>query len=285
MTKQSPQNRRFQMVDVFAEQPLYGNPLPVVVDSDGLSGEDMLRITRWINQSETTFLLPPSDPRADYRVRIFTLQRELPFAGHPTLGTCYVWLEHGGQPRDPGMIMQECGAGLIPIRRQDKQLAFAAPPLQRSGPVADDKIDEVANVLRISRSEIVDIQWVDNGPGWIGVLLASAEEVLDLDPAGSHEATIDIGVVGPYPQGHEFAFELRAFYTDQNNSMREDPVTGSLNASIAQWMIDSVRAQPPYLAHQGTCLDRSGRIYVAQEGGEIWIGGRVISLIDGTCSC
>lgn len=272
------------MVDVFAEQPLYGNPLPVVVDSEGLSGEDMLRITRWMNQSETTFILPPSDPGADFRVRIFTLERELPFAGHPTLGTCYVWLEHGGQPRNPEVIMQECGAGLIAIRRQDKALAFAAPPLQRSGPVDDDKIEEVARVLRIPRTDIVDIQWADNGPGWIGVLLASAEAVLELDPVGSHEATIDIGVVGPYPQGHEFAFELRAFYTDQNNAMREDPVTGSLNASIAQWLIASDRAQTPYMAHQGTSLDRSGRIHVTQEDGEIWIGGRVISLIDGTCT-
>jgi len=284
MTQSNFPARRFQMVDVFAEQLLYGNPLPVVVDSDGLSGEDMLRITRWMNQSETTFLLPPSDPKADYRVRIFTLERELPFAGHPTLGTCYVWLQHGGQPNNPELIVQECGAGLIPIRRQGKQLAFAAPPLQRSGPVEDAKIEEVANVLRISRREMVDIEWVDNGPGWIGVLLGSAKAVLELDPAGSHEATIDIGVVGPYPQGHEFAFELRAFYTDQNNSMREDPVTGSLNASVAQWLIASGRAQPPYMAHQGTCLGRSGRIHVAQEGGEIWIGGRVISLIEGTCS-
>lgn len=284
MIRAASTTRRFQMVDVFTERPLFGNPLPVVVDCDGLSGEDMLRITRWMNQSETTFLLPPSNPGADYRVRIFTLERELPFAGHPTLGTCYVWLQHGGRPLKPGQIVQECGAGLIPIRRQGEQLAFAAPPLQRSGPVEAGKIAEVADVLRISRGDIVDIEWVDNGPGWIGVLLASAEAVLDLHPAGSHEARIDIGVVGPYPQGHEFAFELRAFYTDHNHSIREDPVTGSLNASVAQWLIASGRAQPPYTARQGTRLGRSGRISVSREDGEIWIGGRVVSLVEGTCS-
>lgn len=270
------------MVDVFAEQPLFGNPLPVVVDGDGLNGEDMQRITRWMNQSETTFLLPPTEPEADYRVRIFTLERELPFAGHPTLGTCYVWLEHGGQPRDPGVIVQECGAGLIHIRRQGGRLAFAAPPLQRSGAVEDAAIEEVCRVLRISRSDIIDVEWADNGPGWIGVMLESAEAVLDLQPAGRHEGPIDIGVVGLYPQGHEFAYELRAFFTDQNNSIREDPVTGSLNASIAQWLIAGGRVRPPYVARQGTCLGRSGRISVAREGREIWIGGRVFSLIEGT---
>lgn len=284
MTQSSIPALRFQMVDVFAEEALLGNPLPVVVDSKGLSGEEMQRITRWMNQSITAFLLPPSDPEADYRVRIFSLTRELTFAGHSTLGTCYVWLKHGGQPKDPGLIVQECGAGLIRIRRNGKQLAFAAPPLQRSGPVENAKIEEVASVLGISRDEMADIEWVDNGPGWIGVLLGSAKEVLDLDPAGRHEAPIEIGVVGPYPQDHKYAFELRAFYSDQHNRIREDSVTGSLHASIAQWLIASERAQPPYTAQQGTRLDRAGRIHVTHEDGEIWIGGGVISLIDGTYS-
>lgn len=272
------------MVDVFAETPLFGNPLPVVIDCEGLSGEDMMRITRWMNQSETTFLLPPSTPEADYRVRIFTLERELPFAGHPTLGTCFVWLQHGGQPRNASRIMQECDAGLIPIRREGDRLAFAAPPLQRSGPVEDAKIDEVCAVLGIDRSEIIDIEWSDNGPGWIGVLLTSAQAVLDLKPAGKHETRIDIGVVGPYPEGHEFAYELRAFFTDQHYNMMEDPVTGSLNASIAQWMIASGRAQPPYFAQQGTRLGRAGRIAITEQDGDIWIGGKVISLIEGSCT-
>lgn len=282
--QQAHRQRQFQMVDVFAEQALHGNPLPVVVDSDGLDGEDMLRITRWMNQSETTFLLPPSNPAADYQVRIFTLERELPFAGHPTLGSCFVWLQQGGQAKDPGRIVQQCEGGLIPIRRRGEQLAFAAPPLVRSGPVDDDKIDEVASVLRIARNDIVDIQWADNGPGWIGVLLASADAVLGLEPATSHEARIDIGVVGPYPQGQEFAFELRAFFTDHKHALREDPVTGSLNASIAQWLIQSQRARPPYTARQGTCLERSGRIHVSRQDGAVWIGGRVTSLIEGVCS-
>lgn len=270
------------MVDVFSDQALLGNPLPVIVDSKGLNGEEMLRIARWMNQSITTFLLPPTDPGADYRARIFSLKRELSFAGHSTLGTCYVWLKHGGQPKDPELIVQECDAGLIRIRRDGKHLAFAAPPLQRSGPVENARIEDVASVLRISRDEMVDIEWVDNGPGWIGVLLGSAKEVLDLDPAGSYKSSVEIGVVGPYPEGHQFAFELRAFYSDQHNRIREDAVTGSLHAAIAQWLIESERAHPPYISQQGTRMDRAGRIHVTREGDEIWIGGGAISVIDGT---
>ncbi len=282
MTLSSIPPNSFHVVDVFADQALLGNPLPVIVDSKGLSGEEMLRIARWMNQSITTFLLPPTDPQADYRTRIFSLQRELSFAGHSTLGTCYVWLKHGGEPKDPELIVQECGAGLIRIRRDGKQLAFAAPPLQRSGPVDNAKIEEVASILRISRDKIVDVEWVDNGPGWVGVLLGSAKEVLDLDPAGSYESSVEIGVVGPYPEGHQFAFELRAFYSDQYKRIREDAVTGSLHAAMAQWLIATERAHPPYISHQGSRLDRAGRIHVTREDDEIWIGGGAISVIDGT---
>ena len=275
------------MVDVFSEQPLLGNPLPVVIDAEGLDSDDMMRITRWMNQSETTFLLPPTHAGADYRVRIFTLERELPFAGHPTLGTCHVWLNNGGRPRNAGRILQECGAGLIPIRPardvQGDLLSFAAPPLLRSGPVDDDEAREVARVLGISTDDMVAIEWADNGPGWIGVLLDSARAVLDLRPAGSHHRRIEIGVVGPYPDGHEFEYELRALYSDQTGSLREDPVTGSLNASVAQWLIGSGRAVPPYRAHQGTCVGRSGTIYIARDDEGIWVGGRVTALIRGNC--
>ncbi len=281
MQTPTTQTRRFQMVDVFAERPLSGNPLPVVVDSEHLTTEDMLEVTRWMNQSETTFLLPPTHPDADYRVRIFTLGGELPFAGHPTLGTCFVWLSYQDQAELPERIVQECEAGLIKIKRHDEQLAFAAPALQRSGAVSPEKVSEVADVLGISPSEIVDINWVDNGPGWVGVLLNSAETVLALQPASSHNARIDIGVVGPYPEAHAPAFELRAFYTDQHLAMREDPVTGSLNASMAQWLIGSGRAQPPYFAQHGTCLGRADRIGVTADDQDIWIGGSVIRLVEG----
>lgn len=283
MEKSDRANRRFQMVDVFASDSLTGNPLPVVIDAEGLDGDQMMRITRWMNQSETTFLLPPNRPEADYRVRIFTLDRELPFAGHPTLGSCLVWLDNGGRPKGEHII-QECGAGLVSIRRDGDSLAFAAPPLLRSGAVDDDKTMEVAKVLGVPRREIRAIEWIDNGPGWIGVLMESADSVLQLQVAGSHPGRIEIGVAGPYPQGGAVALEVRAFYTDQHGVLREDPVTGSLNASMAQWLIGSGHIDSPYIAQQGTRIGHRGRIMVRQEDGEIWIGGRVISVISGHCS-
>ncbi len=273
---------RFQMVDVFGEEPFTGNPLAVVADAVDLDTETMQRITRWLNLSETTFLLPPTSPHADYRVRIFTLERELPFAGHPTLGSCHAWLADGGVPKQAGTIVQECGAGLIPIRQEGELLAFAAPPLMRSGPVEEEKLDEVAGVLGISRSAIIEAQWIDNGPGWIGVLLGSADAVLALRPARSHPRRIDIGVVGPHAPGGDIAFELRAFFSDSHGGLVEDPVTGSLNASVAQWMLGSGRGIAPYVAAQGTALGRTGRVRVDQDSaGAIWIGGRTLSLFRG----
>jgi PhzF family phenazine biosynthesis protein len=273
---------RFQMVDVFGQDPFTGNPLAVIADAADLDTATMQRITRWLNLSETAFLLPPTSPQADYRVRIFTLERELPFAGHPTLGSCHAWLAEGGVPKQAGTIVQECGAGLIPIRQEGELLAFAAPPLMRSGPVEEEKLDEVAGVLGISRSAIMEAQWIDNGPGWIGVLLESADAVLALRPARSHPRRIDIGVVGPHAPGGEIAFELRAFFSDSHGGLVEDPVTGSLNASVAQWMLGSGRGIAPYVAAQGTVLGRTGRVRVDQDSaGAIWIGGRTLSLFRG----
>lgn len=273
---------RFQMVDVFGDGPFTGNPLAVVADAVDLDTETMQRITRWLNLSETTFLLPPTSPQADYRVRIFTLERELPFAGHPTLGSCHAWLADGGVPKQASTIVQECVAGLIPIRREGGLLAFAAPPLMRSGPVEEEKLDEVAGVLGISRSAIIEAQWIDNGPGWIGVLLESADAVRALRPARSHPRRIDIGVVGPHAPGGDIAFELRAFFSDSHGGLVEDPVTGSLNASVAQWMLGSGRGTAPYVAAQGTALGRTGRVRVDQDcAGAIWIGGRTLSLFRG----
>lgn len=275
--------RPFQIVDVFHDQPLTGNGLAVVLEAEELSTEKMLQITRWLNLSETTFLVPATQSEADYHVRIFTPDRELPFAGHPTLGTCHAWLAAGGRPKRAAEIVQQCGAGLIPLRRIDGKLAFAAPPLIRSGPVAEEKLEETARVLRIERRQIVDAQWVDNGPGWVGILLASADEVLKLNPALDQPRRVDIGVVGAYPADSPLQFELRAFFTDHTGSLREDPVTGSLNASIAQWLLGSGKTKAPYIASQGTRLGCSGRIFITQDAKGVWVGGHTTTLFEGEC--
>ncbi len=250
--------KSFKLVDVFGTAPFTGNPLAVVADAEGLSTDDMQRITRWLNLSETTFLLPPTETLADYRVRIFTLARELPFAGHPTLGTCHAWLEAGGTPKRAGVIVQECGIGLVEVRHDDNRLAFAAPPLIRSGMPTEVEILEVADLLRIDRAAIVDAQWVDNGPGWIAVMLATAADVLAVEPARHHSRRIDIGIVGPHPAGSDAAFEIRAIFSDAHGALIEDPVCGSLNAG------------------------RDGRIDVAQDGnGQVWVGGRTTTMFDG----
>jgi PhzF family phenazine biosynthesis protein len=275
-------SRPFALVDVFGEAPLTGNPLAVLGMADELDTARMQEITRWLNYSETTFLVTPTDPQADYRVRIFSLDRELPFAGHPTLGTCHAWLELGGRPRTPDRIVQQCGAGLLPIERRDGNLAFAAPALLRSGPVSEETLAEVAEVLRIDRSAIVDSQWADNGPGWVAVMLASAEAVLALEPVGRWPRHVDIGVVGPHPADSPIAYELRAFFPDQNGTMLEDPVTGSLNASVAQWLYATGRISGPYRAAQGTRLGRRGRIGIDRDAaGQVWVAGATRTLFSG----
>ncbi|HEX8957931.1 MAG TPA: PhzF family phenazine biosynthesis protein [Burkholderiaceae bacterium] len=277
-------SRRFQIVDVFNEHPLSGNPLAVVFDADGMSTDTMQTVTRWLNLSETAFLLSPTDPRADYRVRIFTHDREMPFAGHPTLGSCHAWLESGAEPRNAAEIIQQCGAGLVPIKRKGATLSFAAPPLVRGGPVDEGMLNDIAQFLRMDRRDIVDAQWADNGPGWLVVLLESADKVLALEPAQSHTGRLDLGVVGPYPAGTPLAFELRAFFTDHYNNIREDPVTGSLNASAAQWLLASNRAHAPYTASQGTRIGHGGRIYIDRgENDTVWVGGKTSTLFSGTC--
>jgi PhzF family phenazine biosynthesis protein len=277
--------RRFQQVDVFSPEPLQGNPVAVVVDAEGLTSEQMQRFTRWSNLSEATFLLPPTDPAADYRVRIFTAAGELPFAGHPTLGSCHAWLRAGGRQRHDEHIVQECGAGLVPIRRADGQLAFRAPPLRRSGPVEEVDLARIARVLRVGREAIVDSQWVDNGPGWVAVMLASAEAVLAVSPAvpaDDEGGSLDIGMVGPYAAGSPCAYEVRAIFADDRGRILEDPVTGSLNASLAQWLVASGRFEPPYLASQGTLLGRTGRPRISRDpDGSIWVGGATHTLVEG----
>lgn len=273
----------FQLVDVFGEVPFSGNPLAVVTLPEDRDTETLQRITRWLNLSETAFLLPTADHAADYRVRIFTLERELPFAGHPTLGSCHAWLRGGGVPKDGKTIVQQCGIGLVPIRREDERLSFAAPPLLREGPVEQALVDEVAAVLGIAPGEIVEARWVDNGPGWVGVMLASGDDVLALNPARSHPRRIDIGVVGLNPPGSAIAYEVRALFRDSFGALIEDPVTGSLNASLAQWLIGAGKVSAPYTAAQGSRLLRSGRIRVdADASGQVWIGGKTATLMSGT---
>jgi PhzF family phenazine biosynthesis protein len=270
--------RPFRQVDVFTTVPYRGNPVAVVMDGAGLMTDEMRAFARWTNLSETTYVLRPTVPEADYQIRIFTPVSELPFAGHPTLGTCHAWLAAQGRPMNDGVIVQQCAAGLIRIRQTTNGLAFEAPPLIRSGPVEDSLVQHIADVLGIGRADILDAQWVDNGPGWVAVLLKDARSVVDLKPG---VVDLDLGVVGAYPKGSPQAFEVRAFFP-KDGATAEDPVTGSLNASLAEWLLRTGRASAPYVVSQGTALGRSGRVHITRDGdGAIWVGGGTVTCISG----
>ena len=274
----------FQQVDVFSLDLFKGNPVAVILDADHLSDREMADAAKWTNLSETTFVLKPENPAADYRVRIFTQTGELPFAGHPTLGTCHAWLQRGGVPKH-GMVVQECGLGLVRVRRTEGRLAFAAPDLLRSGPVDETQLTQIAQGLRIDRDAILEAQWADNGPGWVALRLHSRAAVLALNPDYALLGDKMIGVFGewdPKTDGIEAQFEVRAFAPGVG--VKEDPVTGSLNAALAQWLIDAGHAETMYIASQGTALGRSGRVYVEKVGNDIWIGGHTTSVITGTIS-
>jgi PhzF family phenazine biosynthesis protein len=277
--------RPFKQVDVFTETPYRGNPLAVVLDGTGLSTETMQHFTDWTNLSECTFVLPPTDEGhaagADYRVRIFCPGRELPFAGHPTLGTCHAWLQAGGQPRAPQHVVQECGVGLVRIQRDGERLAFAAPPLRRSGPLDEADVVLIARGLGLSRDDIVAHAWCENGPPWRGVMLRSAAQVLAVRPDATMLAGLEIGLVGPQPAGSDTAFEVRAFFHG-HQTLSEDPVTGSLNAAVAQWLIGAGMAPPSYIASQGTAMARAGRVHIDRDAdGTIWVGGASVTCITG----
>ncbi len=264
---------------MFSPEPYRGNPVAVVLDGDGLSAEAMQRFANWTNLSETTFVLPPSQPEADYQVRIFTPSTELPFAGHPTLGTCHAWLQAGGRSKRADTIVQQCAAGLVRLRRTADGLAFAAPPLLRSGPVDEPLVARAAAALRIDRAEIVAAEWAVNGPEWMAVLLGSAAAVLALRPGA---VDFDLGVVGRYPPGSPQAIEVRAFMP-KNGATDEDPVTGSLNAGLADWLLRTGRVTAPYVASQGTVIGRVGRVHVSRDlAGQIWIAGSTVSCVDGS---
>ncbi len=286
-------SHRFSQVDVFTDTAFRGNPVAVVFcDDHDLSTDEMQHIAHWTNLSETTFVLPPTDPAADYRVRIFTPGNELPFAGHPTIGTCHAWLEAGGAPHADDTIVQECGIGLVTLRRDSGRLAFAAPELIRGGDVDEAELDLVCAVLQIDRSEIIKAQWADNGPGWVAVMLKDAEAVLALTPNFGAVESYDIGVAGPHPvgvvgkvgvaatTGGDPALEVRAFFR-AGGSPAEDPVTGSLNAALAQWLLRDGDLVAPYVASQGTALGRAGRVHVSEADGEIWVGGHAVTVVSG----
>jgi PhzF family phenazine biosynthesis protein len=264
-------------VDVFTDTAYFGNPVGVVLEATGISDDEMQQVASWANLSETTFVLPPTEAGADYRVRIFTPVTELPFAGHPTLGTAHAWRAYSGQEDDE--ITQQCASGLVRIRRDAGRLAFAAPPLVRSGPVEDDDlVGQLARMLNLDDSIVVEAQWVDNGPGWVALLLADAAAVLAVRPG-----TVDrlVGVVGAYPPGTGAAYEVRAFFPKDGATI-EDPVTGSLNASLAQWLTSVGFVRPPYVASQGTAIGRKGRAHIDQDAdGTIWVGGGTVTCITG----
>lgn len=275
-------SRRFAQIDVFTTIAHAGNPVAVVLDAQGLDTDTMQSFTNWTNLSEATFVLPPTDPAADYRVRIFCPGRELPFAGHPTLGTCHAWLAAGGSPSGD-RIVQECGVGLVPIRRTDGRLAFRAPELRRTGPLADDEVDRLIAGLGLHRDQVIAHQWCDNGPGWQGLLLDSAASVLAVSPDPALLAGLDVGIIGPHAPVGDAEFEVRAFFPG-NTGLAEDPVTGSLNAALGQWLIGAGLAPDRYIAAQGTALGRAGRVHVERSDDGIWIGGGTVTVIEGTAA-
>ena len=275
--------RRFDQLDVFTAVPLKGNPLAVVHDAAGIDDATMAAFASWTNLSETTFLLPPTEAAAaegaDYRVRIFTPGGELPFAGHPTLGSCHAWLAAGGVPKQPGVVVQQCGVGLVRVRRQGQRLAFAAPPLIRTGLPDAATQAQIARALRLAPADIVATQWLVNGPQWVGALLRTQADVLALRPDFVAMGELKVGVAAP-ASGGEVAFEVRAFVPGLG--VPEDPVTGSLNAGLAMWLIGSGRAPSRYVAAQGTAMGRAGRVFVEHTDGVFWIGGDVAGCIGGT---
>jgi PhzF family phenazine biosynthesis protein len=301
--------RLFKQVDVFTDTAYFGNPLAVVLDGSGLDDDAMQRFARWTNLSETTFLLPPTDASADYRVRIFTPGGELPFAGHPTLGSCHSWLQAGGQPQSGDFIVQECQVGLVKIRREGSRLAFAAPRLKRSAP-SPELLAQLAQALGLQPAQILAAQRLDNGPVWLGLLLDSVETVLQLTPDHGALKKLDakVGVAAVYPPEETPPLigranrEARAFDSADRPGVsaapdlevrafaaaigiNEDPVTGSLNASLAQWLIADGHLPARYLASQGVCLGRAGQVQIERDAqGQVWVGGESVTCVDGQVS-
>ena len=269
---------QLSQVNVFSTDPLGGNPVAVIHGAKGLGEARMFALARWTNLSETTFLLPPTNPLADYQLRIFSPGGELPFAGHPTLGSCHAWLCAGGKPKNSDVVIQQCKAGLVNIRKHNSLLEFSAPPLIRTGLLDDDTLIQISKALNLAPSDIIHHQWVDNGPGWCAVMLGSAQQVLDIKPNWAALAPLNLGVVGPHDPNFEANLEVRALV---GRGGYEDPVTGSLNASLAQWLMGAGLIKSPYIAAQGTILQRNGRVHLRKDNDNIWVGGHVVEVIRG----
>lgn len=275
-----PRARAFAQVDVFSSTPYQGNPVAVILDGGGLDDAQMQRVARWTNLSETTFVFPPEDPAADYRVRIFTPGGELPFAGHPTLGTAHAWIENGGVPNDPDVIVQECAAGLVRVRRDGGVLSFEAPPTRRTGDLDEAFLQDVIDAFGVPRESVLAHQWVDNGPGWAVLQLESADQVLALEPDLSRIPTAMVGAIGRYPSGSEFDLEMRTFAPGVG--VAEDPVCGSMNASVGQWLARTGKVTGSYRVSQGSLLGRAGDIIVTVgDQGAVWVGGATTTLFRG----
>src|SRR3954453_20401110 len=275
----------FSQVDVFGNRPLVGNPVAVVHDATGLDDDEMLAFAAWTNLSETTFLLPAEADGADYRLRIFTPARELPFAGHPTLGSAHAWLSTGGAPARDGVLVQECALGLVELRQTDGVLSFRAPALLRAGEVDAQTLDKAIGSLGVDPSRVLRANWIDNGPGWLGIQLASADDVLALTPDFAAMRGIEVGVLGAYDDDGAralgAAYEVRAFCPDY--AIPEDPVTGSLNAGFALWLMRGGHLPPDCVGRQGTALGRDGRVRIStDESGAVWVGGAAHTVVSGT---
>lgn len=272
---------KLDLVDVFGSGAMRGNQLGVVHDAGGLSDAQMLQLTQWLGFSETTFLLPPSDPAADYKVRIFYPAGELPFAGHPTLGSCHAWLAAGGKPRSEGAIMQECGVGLVEIRQDGEQLAFKAPPLMDHRPLSDAERVHAIELCGVSEDSVIEAVDISNGPKWQMLRLNSAEAVLDAQPMARAPAGTDIGLAGP-ASGGEIDWEIRAFFGDQNGAFREDPVTGSFNAGVAVHLFENDLVEGSYRAAQGRKTGADGLVHCSRAAdGSVWIGGTSATISSG----
>jgi PhzF family phenazine biosynthesis protein len=276
-----PRNRSFVQVDVFSTSPYSGNPVAVVLDGTGLSDEEMQGLARWTDLSETTFVLPPTVPEADYRLRIFAPGGELPFAGHPTLGSARAWLEGGGTPRHDDRIVQECGVGLVTVRQGAGTLAFAAPPRVREGALEEDQLLRIVGAFGISRDRVLAHEWVDNGPGWAVVRLATAKEVLALEPDFSLLPDAMVGAIGAHPDGSRHAFEMRTFAPGVG--VPEDPACGSMNAGVGQWLTATGAVPSSYRVSQGTRLGRAASIEISADAdGTVWVSGAAVVRIRGT---
>lgn len=269
----------FREVDVFCNIAFDGNPLAVIHGADGIAEDEMQTIANWTNFSETTFLLEPIDDNADYRVRIFTPYEELPFAGHPTIGSAHAWLEEGGTPKAEGLVVQQCGIGLVTLRNDGKRLAFEAPPLIKSGPADDATRARTLAILGVTEVDVTAVEWIDNGPRWVAAELRDPALLGTLTPSPIDDDEVDITAYALASNIKDVDIEVRCFF---GTEIREDPVTGSANAGLAVYFRDEDKIQFPYVAAQGNYMGRDGRVYVsADDNRSLWVAGDAKTVVTG----